>query len=93
VIQLADSEHARALANNDPSVMSDTATAAYYRQLVQINQQMAAQGVTTIQRTLSPAAPGGESELTAGVPIEPGRTYGFHRHDAVHRLQGLRGGV
>ena len=27
-------------------------------------------------------------------PIEPGRAYGLlHRHDALHRLQGLRGGL
>jgi Peptidase A4 family len=51
VIQQADSEQAQALATNDPSLMSDTATAGYYRQLVQINQQMAAQGVTSIQLT------------------------------------------
>ena len=31
--------------------MSDTATAAYYGQLVQANQQMIAQGVTSIQLT------------------------------------------
>jgi hypothetical protein len=51
VIQRADSEQAQALASSDPSVMSDTATAAYYRHLVQTNQQMAAQGVTGIQLT------------------------------------------
>jgi hypothetical protein len=51
VIQRADSEQAQALASNDPSLMSDTATAAYYGQLVQINQQMIAQGVTGIQLT------------------------------------------
>jgi hypothetical protein len=51
VIQRANSEQAQALANNDPSAMSDTATAAYYRQLAQVNQQMAAQGVTSIQLT------------------------------------------
>ena len=51
VIQTADAEQAQALASNNPSLMSNTATAAYYRQLVQINQQMAAQGVTAIQLT------------------------------------------
>ena len=51
VIQGANAEQAQALANNDPSLMSDTATAAYYRQLVQINQAMLAQGVTGIQLT------------------------------------------
>jgi Peptidase A4 family len=49
VIQTANSEQAEALATNDPSAMSDTATASYYRQLVQTNQQMAAQGVTSIK--------------------------------------------
>lgn len=49
VIQTANSEQAEALATNDPSAMSDTATASYYRQLVQTNQQMAAQGVTRIK--------------------------------------------
>lgn len=51
VIQRADAEQSQALTSNNPSVMSDTATAAYYRQLVQTNQQMAAQGVTSIQLT------------------------------------------
>lgn len=36
VIQTADAEQAQALASNNPSLMSNTATAAYYRQLVQI---------------------------------------------------------
>ena len=51
VIQLANSEQVQALANNDPTVMTDTATAAYYRQLTQINQQLIAQGVSGIQLT------------------------------------------
>ena len=51
IIQMADTEQVQALSSNNPSLMSDTATAAYYRQLVQINQQMAAQGVTAIQLT------------------------------------------
>src|SRR5207244_5715013 len=48
VIQQANQEQASALAGNDPSQMSDTATAAYYRQLVQINQALIAQGATSI---------------------------------------------
>ena len=48
VIQQANQEQAAALAGNDPSQMSDTATAAYYRQLVQINQALIAQGATSI---------------------------------------------
>jgi hypothetical protein len=48
VIQQADQEQAAALATNTPSQMRDTATAAYYRQLVQTNQSLAAQGVTSI---------------------------------------------
>ncbi|MCL5025136.1 MAG: hypothetical protein M1531_01370 [Chloroflexi bacterium] len=48
VIQRANQEQAQALAQGDPSLMSDTATAAYYRELVQTNQQLAAQGVTSI---------------------------------------------
>ena len=51
VIQEADQEQAQALATGDPSVMSETATAAYYRQLVQANQALAAQGATSIQLT------------------------------------------
>jgi Peptidase A4 family len=48
VIQQANQEQAAALATNTPSQMSDTATAAYYRQLVQTNQSLAAQGATSI---------------------------------------------
>jgi hypothetical protein len=51
VIQRADDEQAQALASQNPSVMSDTAMASYYRQLVQINQQLQAQGVTGIKLT------------------------------------------
>lgn len=51
VIQTANSEQAQAVANGAPTVMSDTATASYYRQLVQVNQAMAAQGVSSIQLT------------------------------------------
>src|SRR5712691_3249270 len=48
VIQQANQEQAAALAANNPLQMSDTATAAYYRQLVQTNQSLAAQGATSI---------------------------------------------
>ncbi len=48
VIQKANAEQVQALATSDPSVMSDTATAAYYRQLVQINQDLTTQGATSI---------------------------------------------
>jgi hypothetical protein len=51
VIQQANQEQAAALVGNDPSVMSDTASAAYYRQLVQTNQALAAQGATSIALT------------------------------------------
>src|SRR5947209_5265732 len=51
VIQRANAEQAQAIASQNPSVMSDTATADHYNQLVQINQQLVAQGVTGIQLT------------------------------------------
>lgn len=51
VIQKANSEQAQALASSNPSLMSDTATAAHYQQLAQINQNLAAQGVNNIQLT------------------------------------------
>ena len=51
VIQQANSEQAQAIATHNPSVMSDTATPAHYQQLVQINQNLVAQGVTGIQLT------------------------------------------
>jgi hypothetical protein len=49
VIQRANDEQAQALASGDPSPMSDTATAAYYRQLVQTDQALAAQGATSMK--------------------------------------------
>jgi hypothetical protein len=48
VIQKANQEQAQALASGDPSVMSDTATASYYRQLMQTNAGLTAQGATSI---------------------------------------------
>lgn len=49
VIQQANQEQAAALAQNDPTQMSDTATPAYYRQLVQANQSLTSQGATSIE--------------------------------------------
>src|SRR6266851_7393113 len=51
VIQKADAEQVQAIVARNPSVMSDTATPAHYQQLVQINQNLLAQGVTSIQLT------------------------------------------
>jgi len=51
VIQKANAEQVQAIAAQNPSVMSDTATPAHYQQLVQINQNLLAQGVTSIQLT------------------------------------------
>ncbi|HEV7663873.1 MAG TPA: G1 family glutamic endopeptidase [Chloroflexota bacterium] len=48
VIQQANTEQSQALATGNPTLMSPTANAAYYRQLVQINQGLAAQGATAI---------------------------------------------
>jgi hypothetical protein len=49
VIQQANAEQAQALSSGNPSLMSDTATAAYYRQLVQTSQSLAAQGATSLE--------------------------------------------
>jgi hypothetical protein len=51
VIQQSNQEQAQAVASGNPSVMSDTATAAFYRQQVQTNQALVAQGVTAIELT------------------------------------------
>jgi len=48
VIQRANDEQAQALAAGNPSLMSDTATAAHYQELVKINQDLTAGGVTGI---------------------------------------------
>jgi Peptidase A4 family len=48
IIQRANDEQAQAVAASDPSVMSDTATAAHYQELVKINQDLASGGVTGI---------------------------------------------
>jgi hypothetical protein len=49
VIQKANAEQVQAISAQNPSVMADTATPAHYQQLVQINQNLLAQGVTSIQ--------------------------------------------
>jgi hypothetical protein len=51
VIQRANDEQAQAIAANNPSLMSDTATAAHYQELVKINQDLASGGVTGIALT------------------------------------------
>jgi hypothetical protein len=51
VIEKADFEQERAVATNDPSVMSDTATPSYFLRLVQANQQMLGQGVVGTELT------------------------------------------
>src|SRR5687768_4323947 len=51
VIQRANTEQSQALSMLNPSVMSDTATAGYYQQLVQTNQTLLSQGVTSIELT------------------------------------------
>ncbi|HLZ32107.1 MAG TPA: G1 family glutamic endopeptidase [Chloroflexota bacterium] len=48
VIQRANDEQAKAIAAGDPSLMSDTATAAHYQELVKINQDLVSSGVTSI---------------------------------------------
>ena len=48
VIQKSDQEQTQALASGDPTVMSDTATGGYYRQLSQINDALIIDGVTSI---------------------------------------------
>jgi hypothetical protein len=51
VIQRGNSEQAQAIASSDPSVMSDTATGSYYRQLQQSYRDLVSQGVTSIELT------------------------------------------
>jgi ABC-type uncharacterized transport system auxiliary subunit len=51
VIQLGNTEQTQAIANRDPSVISDTATGRYYRELLQTYQDMVSQGATSIQLT------------------------------------------
>lgn len=49
VIQRANQEQQDAFAQQDPTIMQDTATPGYYAQLVQINQAMAAAGTVDIR--------------------------------------------
>lgn len=49
VVQRADEAQAQALARNDPGVMRDTATADYFRQLVETNRALAGGGVQSIE--------------------------------------------
>jgi hypothetical protein len=49
VIQRANAEQVEALTRNDPSAMQDTSTASYYQQSVQVNQDLAANGVSAIK--------------------------------------------
>ena len=62
VIQQANSEQAQALATGNPAVMSDTATAAYYRQLVQQNQGLATQARRTSSSGSCPGVPSASTE-------------------------------
>jgi len=48
LIQRANDAQAKALAQNDSSLMRDTATASYYQELVAINRDLASGGVTSI---------------------------------------------
>ncbi|HEX5504213.1 MAG TPA: G1 family glutamic endopeptidase [Thermomicrobiales bacterium] len=49
VIQRANDEQQQAFARNDPTLMRDTATSAYYDELVQTNRDLADGGVTDIE--------------------------------------------
>ena len=49
VIQQANTEQQTAFAKQDPTLMRDTATTAYYQQLVQTNSDMAKGGVASIK--------------------------------------------
>jgi hypothetical protein len=49
VIQKANDEQQQAFAQNDPTLMQDTATAGYYAQLVQVDAALRSAGVTAIQ--------------------------------------------
>ena len=51
MIQQANQEQSLALTSGDPSVMLDTATAAYYAQLGQTNQDLVDAGATHIELT------------------------------------------
>src|SRR5260370_13070541 len=57
VIQKANAEQVQAISAQNPSVMADTATPAHYQQLVQLNQNLVAHGVTSIQLTTLSCGP------------------------------------
>jgi hypothetical protein len=48
-VRKASDEQQQAFAKNDPTLMQDTATAAYYAQLVQVDAALRSAGVTAIQ--------------------------------------------
>lgn len=49
VIQRGNAEQRQALAAQDPTIMQDTATAGYYQQLAQTQQELTASGVVAIR--------------------------------------------
>lgn len=49
VIQKGNDEQQQAIAQNNPSLMQNTATSDYYNQLVQTNQDLQSSGVTSIK--------------------------------------------
>jgi len=49
VIQRSNEEQAQAIAARDPSLMSDTVTSDHFQELVQINDDLLANGVTSIK--------------------------------------------
>ena len=49
VVEKANQEQQDAFAQNNPSLMKDTSTSAYYTQITQLNQQMASGGVSSIK--------------------------------------------
>jgi hypothetical protein len=49
VVRKASDEQQQAFAQNNPTLMQDTATAAYYAQLVQVDAALRSAGVTAIQ--------------------------------------------
>jgi len=49
VIQRGNEEEMQAFASNDPSVMADTSTTAYYQQMVQSFSDMTSSGITAVK--------------------------------------------
>jgi hypothetical protein len=49
VIQRGNEEEVQAFASNDPSVMADTSTTAYYQQMVQSFSDMTSSGITAVK--------------------------------------------